>query len=149
MFLWRTDENYPSIIIKTHLICSSVIRVYTVCHSVYIFWMHYSYGKTTLYKFLNKVFWVSEFFPFLKLSFRQILKKIFSCPSLRYALRLCSYLNRFAWRVKPKNANHTGYKVYLTFIESVHEEWWFMHHCLHSIIWALSWENLSLGFSTR
>ena len=42
------DQTAP---IGSTLFGSSLIWVYTVCHSVYIFWIHYSNGRATLFKF--------------------------------------------------------------------------------------------------
>ena len=50
---------------------SSLIRVYTVCHSICTFWKHYPMVKPRCSNFrvITAVFWVSEFLRFLRVFF--------------------------------------------------------------------------------
>ena len=66
---FRADKSLQTLQTQIRLLLeSSLIRVYTVCNSLCIFWMHFSMVKPPCSKFrvLQQIFWVSEFLGVLR-----------------------------------------------------------------------------------
>ena len=60
---FRTDRSSQTMQTQIRLLRSSLIRVYTVCYSVYIFWANSSVVKRfcSNFRIITAIFWVSEF----------------------------------------------------------------------------------------
>ena len=68
MFLsFRTNRSGQTVQTQIRLLLrSSLIRVYLVCHSVYMFWMHYCTVHCSNFRITTTIFQVSEYLGILR-----------------------------------------------------------------------------------
>ena len=70
-----------TIIVHTQMILSFQRQVYTVCHSVCIFWTHYSMAShlVQILRWLQQIFWLSEFLGFFTVTYQWHWEEEFVC----------------------------------------------------------------------